>query len=838
MRKKTFYKFSKIIFIAILLLTWLWPPALKEAQALDVANGDGLIVYPISANTTPQWRTYTNSTNAFGAQTATVAGATGLNFITRTSPTKQEAIAGYTNSGGTLQVMCYDGTSWTNEWSVAVGGTGTTRRFDIAYETNSGDVIVLYSGNVGTTNELRYRTKLGSTGCGSANWSAETNLDPVRTSGTVLWVKMAWDKRAAQNLIAAIWADSNSDLSAMIWSGTAWGNEPSAVTEASLEVVAAAQDVDDFDVEYESISGDVMVVWANSAGANGTNGVRYRTCTGGTSTCTWNAVTTPPTWTDDATNLDLCSDPNSDGMIFVSIGNAGSDLQYGVWSGSAWTNTANGDTASATPLAGTKLVACGYLISGATTRGVITYNDSAATNIGWRTVSGTTWTSQTDFTPTPAFGNPQKWYDIQTDPINKDRLMFTLSDLNLDLFAKRLTMDATPTFTWTNADGGAALQASLSQATAGPFSFAYWRNIPAPTFNQSAYRLFNNLDSTDVGTALAAQDTAATLGSTGALFRLRMLLHIGANQLAASGQTFKLQFAQQSGTCDTGFVGETYADVTAATVIAYKDNATPADGATMTANANDPTHEADPIEQTYEELNNFTNSVAAIPSGQDGKWDFALFDNGATASTAYCLRAVKSDGTLLDTYTVIPQITTAAAASLTFVVTTDNFPTITPGSPVFATSTLSVDTNNSTGWNVTVSRDDTDTTLDLDTDAAVNITDQTAWVPGAATTTAGNAVRISSFINSGDVLAMRVMTASGTPSFISTTWWGTTDAYIDSATTLWAGFNSAAQKIGDSSVSSGGSAKLNTVLYYLDVPSTQQTGAYSGGITYTATMNP
>ncbi|OHA03781.1 MAG: hypothetical protein A3J58_00735 [Candidatus Sungbacteria bacterium RIFCSPHIGHO2_02_FULL_52_23] len=182
--------------------------------------------------------------------------------------------------------------------------------------------------------------------------------------------------------------------------------------------------------------------------------------------------------------------------------------------------------------------------------------------------------------------------------------------------------------------------------------------------------------------------------------------------------------------------------------------------------------------------------------------------------------------------------TIVGAASLTFTVSTNQFPNITPGTPVFATSTLSVDTDNSTGWNVTVSRDDTDTTIDLDSTAATNITDQTAWSPGAATTTAGNAVRVSSLDSSGDVLAMRVMTASGTASFRSTGWWGTTDAYSDSATTLWAGFNSTAKKIGDSSVSSGGSAKLNTVLYYLDVPSTQKTGAYSGGITYTATMNP
>jgi len=670
------HKTLKFIIVLLLIFSWLFtgfpqiwqnpriPPKIQEAKALDAASGDGLILYGISANTTPQWRTYNGTANSFGAETGTVAGGTGLNFVTRTSPTKQEAIAGYVNSSGVLQVMCYNGTSWTNEWSVTVGGTGTTRRFDIAYETNSGDAIVLYSGNVATTNELRYRTKAGTAGCGAANWSAETNLDPVRTSGTVQWVKMAWDMRSTSNLITAIWADSNSDLSAMVWSGTAWGNEPSAALETSLEVVAAAQDVDDFAVQYESSSGDVMVVWANSAGANGTNGVRYATCTGGTSTCTWSAVTTPPTFLDDATNLDLAANPNTDEMVFASIGNAGSDLQIGYWSGSAWTNSANKDTAAATPLAGTKLVACGWLISGGTTRSVCAYNDSAATNIGWIVGSGGTFTIQTDFTPTPAFGSPQKWYDIQTDPFNKDRLIFSLSDVNNDLFAKRLIMNATPTFTWTNADGGAALQANLPAAIASPFSFAYWRFIPTPTFNQSAYRLFNNLDSTDVGTALAAQDTAATLASTGAAFRLRMLLHIGANQLAVSGQTFKLQFAQRGADnlCDTAFSGETYADVTAATVIAYNNNPTPADGAALTANLLDPIHLVDTISnQTYEELNNFTNSQAAIPSGQDGKWDFSLKDNGASANTAYCLRAVKSDGSLLDTYSVIPQITTAAA---------------------------------------------------------------------------------------------------------------------------------------------------------------------------------
>lgn len=101
--------------------------------------------------------------------------------------------------------------------------------------------------------------------------------------------------------------------------------------------------------------------------------------------------------------------------------------------------------------------------------------------------------------------------------------------------------------------------------------------------------------------------------------------------------------------------------MTAATVIAYNDNATPADGVALTANVNDPTDGGRTIvNQDYEELNNFTNTEATIASGQDGKWDFALQDNGALANTDYCFRIVKSDGSLLNEYVLIPQITTAA----------------------------------------------------------------------------------------------------------------------------------------------------------------------------------
>lgn len=190
---------------------------------------------------------------------------------------------------------------------------------------------------------------------------------------------------------------------------------------------------------------------------------------------------------------------------------------------------------------------------------------------------------------------------------------------------------------------------------------------PTPTFEQSAYRWFANADSYDVGPALAGgQDQAATLGATGAAFRLRLLVHLGESDLPISGLQFKLQFVGKgTGTCasPSGGTPSAYTDVTTGTLISFFNNSGPPDkndGNVLTANANDPTHSTDTIvPQTYEEGNNFTNSQAAIPPGQDGKWDFALLDNGAPANTTYCFRVVASSGALLNTYTSRPEVITA-----------------------------------------------------------------------------------------------------------------------------------------------------------------------------------
>lgn len=186
---------------------------------------------------------------------------------------------------------------------------------------------------------------------------------------------------------------------------------------------------------------------------------------------------------------------------------------------------------------------------------------------------------------------------------------------------------------------------------------------PPSTMTQAAYRFFNNVNSTDVGTALAAQNTAITLGSAGAQFRMRVLNYVTSSALAMNRQ-FKLQYASMgTGTCASP--QGTWTDVSAATPIAFYNNSTPASGAALTANANDPTDGANVIvNETYQEANPFTPSQGVVAVGQDGKWDFSLYDNAAPGGTTYCLRTVWNDGTTFAGYSAYPQVATASSGTV------------------------------------------------------------------------------------------------------------------------------------------------------------------------------
>ena len=175
------------------------------------------------------------------------------------------------------------------------------------------------------------------------------------------------------------------------------------------------------------------------------------------------------------------------------------------------------------------------------------------------------------------------------------------------------------------------------------------------------------------------------------------------------------------------------------------------------------------------------------------------------------------------TSTATLSVTVLSTLSLSINSTTVAIPNLTPGTPVSAISTSTVLTNNSTGFSFSLHRNTAGQTL---SSGSNTITDKTAWAPGANTSTPGNAATYS-----GTGLAFRVPTANTSACAQATSWWGS------DGSPLHAGTNTSATEIANCGSYQAASTSV-AISYYLDVPSTQPTGAYTGGVTYTAVVNP
>ncbi len=192
-----------------------------------------------------------------------------------------------------------------------------------------------------------------------------------------------------------------------------------------------------------------------------------------------------------------------------------------------------------------------------------------------------------------------------------------------------------------------------------------------PTFTQNYFRFYVDNDlikptdpwpvgSTDLGenTGITANDLPPASSET---LRLRMSVLVGGSVLATTTQAFKLQYGVVSSTCaqvtnwnDTGG--------TASSTIWRGFNGTPADGASLSTNppiVGDLLLSVSDRAGSYEEENPTVSNPFSVAVGEDVEYDWALQDNGATASTTYCFRMTKSGGTPLDTYSFYPSVITS-----------------------------------------------------------------------------------------------------------------------------------------------------------------------------------
>jgi hypothetical protein len=167
-------------------------------------------------------------------------------------------------------------------------------------------------------------------------------------------------------------------------------------------------------------------------------------------------------------------------------------------------------------------------------------------------------------------------------------------------------------------------------------------------------------------------------------------------------------------------------------------------------------------------------------------------------------------------------LTVNQTITLTLSTSTLGLGSLTPGSPVSATSSATVATNAATGWNLKVNR--------LSSTSSPTIASGTITFPDAASWNGAN----NATTTPGATLSFKVANTGTDAGLYSSTFWGASD--VD-GTAKYAGFPTSSQTVATTSTYSGVSQTV-VLRVRADSPATQQATNYTGSITITAITNP
>lgn len=449
-----------------------------ETQAAPISQySGGLLVYADTTNVgTPKYKVFDDSTGFGAEQSMTSVGSSAIEWLrVAASPVNDEWIIVTRDAGDVLKaqvctgidggVSCGSATTIT-----ATAGTHGLRNFDIAYEQQStGQAVLVYGTS--TVDVLR---KIEWTG---GAWVNDAAITTTRTSGTVEWVELTARNNSDQ--IGIAYSDSNDDVSAYRWNGTAVADEaPAAVT-----TISSPGNVRKFDVSFEHTSGDMFV-----GALYTTAGALYYKALSGT---TWSASTAVTTPDMDTEFLDLPEQayvaPGDNDLSISTHGNltVANTTEGYTWNGSAISDGTAGDDVGQLFSATTDM----WQISAtaffnATYYGVtvISSTVSSTDDIEWWTMNGAN--TITDQTVNTRTRGASRFIDLFDYP-NTDKTLLITGDANSDLWADTWA-GGTGSAAWTDITSSGALETNLASSSTDMMDFAF-RLAPAanssPTLN-------------------------------------------------------------------------------------------------------------------------------------------------------------------------------------------------------------------------------------------------------------------------------------------------------------------------------------------------------------------
>ncbi|VAV82284.1 hypothetical protein MNBD_DELTA01-15, partial [hydrothermal vent metagenome] len=354
----------------------------------EMQQDNGMAVYGVSAaSSTPKARTYAPLTG-FGAEASANTNAGNLTIsILKEAPTRDEYILLTTHSSQPLYVQRYNGSSWSSEWSSPMSISGSSRNFfNVEYEQQSGDALVVYETTTTSNKTVAYRTYNGSA------WSSAQTLDysglTGENSSSVQRIKMYSKKDS--NEILLVMLDSSSEVYAYIWNGSSFANGKTITTNRNAssttnEVIGGA---------WEALSGQALVAFGDDSYR-----VSYATFNGSSWSSDSQAFDISGS-SNYVEHIDLAADPTSDYIAFI-VDSSTDQVDVRMWTGSAWEGSPpSGDTMPSAILP----ISVAWLGEGGKALFVWSNGSQTSNNIDYMTyTTGSGW-SISDMTTAPTIG--------------------------------------------------------------------------------------------------------------------------------------------------------------------------------------------------------------------------------------------------------------------------------------------------------------------------------------------------------------------------------------------------------------------------------------------------
>ncbi len=531
-----FFVFSSILYLP-------QSPISKVNEALAAPDGTGVYVYDEDGanNVAPRTRTWSGSDLAAEAslQDDETASDDTNHTIIEAAPTRNEYLMGRLTNGGHIDVQVYTNGAWANGTNAPTNGDFTTgigttndvyRAFDIAYENDTGDGLVVYESSSTGDGALKYRSWDGS------SWSSEGTIDYSAVdegNDVARWVECEADF-GTDNILCAWREATNLGIYGARWDGSAWQNIAAINTANGISVTQ------DFDVAWEGTSGEGMVVYGVGAAADAST---YVVGSGFADTSSIGALSGAPIWTR------IAGSPNND-YIAVYINNVLSttlaDVDVDMWNGSNWTTVATPATMD------DDINNNGYAQGGDVAweqgggdRALFVWRDGTVSETAFRymfyDISANQWQAIEDgtqctntegaagsvevitslaaaedsagpCTATLALADSFSGVDLNPDPAS-NKIMVLAEDLTLDLAPELFQYNGDANATWTQTATMAAPEIDLS--TGATLS----ASLPTKAYD-FAYRASNATNVAVTGTQTSSVNAGATNTHVGAAFAI------------------------------------------------------------------------------------------------------------------------------------------------------------------------------------------------------------------------------------------------------------------------------------------------------------------------------